>query len=150
MILLSLFLFACVNQEVTILNSSLRHFPNILEPSTYQATSAHCLQGCYTHTRLTVQISLTSDLVMYPFLSTSNREKAHSSFLVVFPVDVMWRAMMYSLKSSVPSSFVSKERKTCISFWEELAVDRLELFFRDAPRWTLPLEVFIPLGNLSL
>lgn len=63
--------------------------------------------------KLTVQISLTSDLVMYPFLSTSNSEKAHSSFLVVFPVDVMWRAMMYSLKSRVPSSFVSKDRKTC-------------------------------------
>ena len=67
----------------------------------------------FSFTELTLQICCTSDLVIYPFLSTSNSEKVHSNFRVIFPEDVMCRAMMYSLKSSIPSSLVSNERNTC-------------------------------------
>lgn len=37
-----------------------------------------------------------------------------------------------------------------VAFWEELAVDGLELLFADAACRTLPLEVFVPLDNLHL
>lgn len=53
--------------------------------------------------QLTSTISLISFLVMLPLRSMSYRLNAHSSFCMVLPEEVKCRAMMYSLKSSIPS-----------------------------------------------